>query len=77
MRMGMKGRLALALVVALISGSIAATLSPSAGAVAPDPNPWLQNRFINMAHQGGEDEAPSKASAAKKQKCKKHKKKRR
>jgi glycerophosphoryl diester phosphodiesterase len=59
MRIGMKGRLALALVVALISGSIAATLSPSAGAVAPDPNPWLQNRFLNMAHQGGEDEAPS------------------
>jgi glycerophosphoryl diester phosphodiesterase len=27
--------------------------------VAPDPNPWLQNRFLNMAHQGGEDEAPS------------------
>jgi glycerophosphoryl diester phosphodiesterase len=27
--------------------------------VAPDPNPWLQNRFLVMAHQGGEDEAPS------------------
>jgi glycerophosphoryl diester phosphodiesterase len=37
----------------------AVALSPSAGAVAPDPNPWLQKRFINMAHQGGEDEAPS------------------
>jgi glycerophosphoryl diester phosphodiesterase len=58
MRTGMKGRLALALVVAL-SGSIAATFSASAGAVVPDPNPWLQNRFLNMAHQGGEDEAPS------------------
>jgi glycerophosphoryl diester phosphodiesterase len=37
----------------------AIALSPSAGAVAPDPNPWLQKRFLNMAHQGGEDEAPS------------------
>jgi hypothetical protein len=26
---------------------------------APDPNPWLTNRFLNIAHQGGEDEAPS------------------
>jgi glycerophosphoryl diester phosphodiesterase len=42
--------------VALIA---AVVLSPSAGAVAPDPNPWLQKRFLNMAHQGGEDEAPS------------------
>jgi glycerophosphoryl diester phosphodiesterase len=32
---------------------------PSAGAVVPDPNPWLQSRFLVMAHQGGEDEAPS------------------
>jgi glycerophosphoryl diester phosphodiesterase len=31
----------------------------SAGAVAPDPNPWLTKRFLNIAHQGGEDEAPS------------------
>jgi glycerophosphoryl diester phosphodiesterase len=31
----------------------------SAAAVAPDPNPWLTNRFLNIAHQGGEDEAPS------------------
>jgi glycerophosphoryl diester phosphodiesterase len=30
-----------------------------ASAVAPDPNPWLTNRFLNIAHQGGEDEAPS------------------
>jgi glycerophosphoryl diester phosphodiesterase len=33
--------------------------APAADAVSPDPNPWLQNRFLNMAHQGGEDEAPS------------------
>ena len=25
----------------------------------PDPNPWLEKRFLNIAHQGGEDEAPS------------------
>lgn len=31
----------------------------SASAVAPNPNPWLQLRFLNIAHQGGEDEAPS------------------
>jgi glycerophosphoryl diester phosphodiesterase len=31
----------------------------SAGAVAPDPNPWLDRHFLNIAHQGGEDEAPS------------------
>lgn len=24
-----------------------------------DGNPWLTNRFLNMAHQGGELEAPS------------------
>jgi glycerophosphoryl diester phosphodiesterase len=45
--------------VAAISLAIAIVYAPSAGAVAPDPNPWLQNRFLNMAHQGGEDEAPS------------------
>jgi glycerophosphoryl diester phosphodiesterase len=45
--------------VASIAGLYAVALSPSAGAVAPDPNPWLQNRFLVMAHQGGEDEAPS------------------
>jgi glycerophosphoryl diester phosphodiesterase len=31
----------------------------SANAVAPDPNPWLDRHFLNIAHQGGEDEAPS------------------
>jgi glycerophosphoryl diester phosphodiesterase len=39
-----------------ISGLVFAT---SAAAVSPDPNPWLQKRFLIMAHQGGEDEAPS------------------
>jgi glycerophosphoryl diester phosphodiesterase len=45
--------------VAAIAVAMTAVLSPSAGAVAPNPNPWLQKRFLNMAHQGGEDEAPS------------------
>jgi glycerophosphoryl diester phosphodiesterase len=45
--------------VTAIALVMAVVLSPSASAVAPDPNPWLQNRFLNMAHQGGEDEAPS------------------
>jgi glycerophosphoryl diester phosphodiesterase len=44
-----------------LSGFIAvAILGPgSASAVAPDPNPWLTKRFLHIAHQGGEDEAPS------------------
>ena len=45
--------------IAAIALGTAIAYSPSAGAVAPDPNPWLQERFLNMAHQGGEDEAPS------------------
>jgi glycerophosphoryl diester phosphodiesterase len=43
----------LGLIVSLVAGQA------SAGAVAPDPNPWLTKRFLNIAHQGGEDEAPS------------------
>jgi glycerophosphoryl diester phosphodiesterase len=45
--------------IAAITMVAAIVFAPSAGAVSPDPNPWLQNRFLNMAHQGGEDEAPS------------------
>src|SRR5215208_4522524 len=60
----MHGRMAsrLGAAVATVTASaalFAVALSPGAGAVAPNPNPWLQNRFLNMAHQGGEDEAPS------------------
>jgi glycerophosphoryl diester phosphodiesterase len=51
--------LAAAATVASIAGLYAIALSPGASAVAPNPNPWLQNRFLVMAHQGGEDEAPS------------------
>ena len=49
----------MALAVATSLAGLFSILSSSAGAVAPDPNPWLQNRFLVMAHQGGEDEAPS------------------
>jgi glycerophosphoryl diester phosphodiesterase len=55
---GSRGLTAVA-VVALAIAVIGAAVAPSAGAVAPNPNPWLQERFLNMAHQGGEDEAPS------------------
>jgi glycerophosphoryl diester phosphodiesterase len=42
-----------------IAGLLAVALPPAAGAAEPNPNPWLQKRFLIMAHQGGEDEAPS------------------
>jgi glycerophosphoryl diester phosphodiesterase len=50
------GAVGLAMAVALV---MAVVFSPAASAVSPDPNPWLQKRFLVMAHQGGEDEAPS------------------
>ena len=59
MRRGRARFLTAAATVASIAGLVAITLAPSAGAVAPDPNPWLQKHFLVMAHQGGEDEAPS------------------
>ena len=57
----MRGRrtLGAAGLVTTIALLAAAVFTPSAGAVSPDPNPWLQQRFLVMAHQGGEDEAPS------------------
>ena len=45
--------------IAAIALAAAIVIAPTAGAVSPDPNPWLQKRFLVMAHQGGEDEAPS------------------
>jgi glycerophosphoryl diester phosphodiesterase len=50
------GAVGLAMAIALV---MAVVFAPAASAVSPDPNPWLQKRFIVMAHQGGEDEAPS------------------
>jgi glycerophosphoryl diester phosphodiesterase len=57
----MEGRrtLGLAGLIAAIALLAAVVMSPSAGAVSPNPNPWLQKHFLVMAHQGGEDEAPS------------------
>lgn len=44
-------------VAALVSLALAwAPASPGVAAVA---NPWLERRVLNMAHQGGENEAPS------------------
>lgn len=43
------------LVVAL-AGILAASVAAAAPAAQ---NPWLERRVLNMAHQGGEDEAPS------------------
>ena len=50
------GAVTVAVAIMAISGLVFAT---AAAAVSPDPNPWLQKRFLVMAHQGGEDEAPS------------------
>lgn len=38
--------------------SLVAVLVPGTAAAA-DANPWLRNRFLNMAHAGGENEAPA------------------
>lgn len=32
---------------------------PAQAALAADPNPWLERRVLNMAHAGGEHEAPT------------------
>jgi len=45
----------IAIVVALGTGVPAA--NASTGLAAP-PNPWLEQRVMDMAHSGGEDEAP-------------------
>ncbi len=42
----------------LLSAGLLATAVPPAGAQPPF-NPWLGRRVLNMAHQGGELEAPS------------------
>ena len=39
--------------------SIAVALFPAPGASAQADNAWLERRVLNMAHQGGEIEAPS------------------
>ena len=54
----MRGSRGLAATGAAVAALLALGVA-SAAAVAPNPNPWLENRFLNIAHQGGEDEAPS------------------
>jgi glycerophosphoryl diester phosphodiesterase len=57
----MRRRLAavvLTLVSAAAFGTTAATADPVTGAPAAAMNPWLERRVLNMAHSGGEDEAP-------------------
>jgi glycerophosphoryl diester phosphodiesterase len=59
----------LAALVALLAVTVAV---PGAAAAAPKPapapdtaaNPWLQRRFLNMAHAGGENEAPAETMYA-------------
>lgn len=51
----MRVRVVLSLLLPLL---LALSLTPPASAL-PSPNPWLARRVLNMAHQGGEDEAPS------------------
>ncbi len=43
----------------LLCAAILATMLPSPAAGQPPFNPWLDRRVLNMAHQGGELEAPS------------------
>ncbi len=57
--MGRSRRFGLAGALGAVALAAALVIAPIANAVSPDPNPWLQKRFLVMAHQGGEDEAPS------------------
>ncbi|MGH2662068.1 MAG: glycerophosphodiester phosphodiesterase [Actinomycetota bacterium] len=44
----------------MIAAVLLATVIPGPAAAGPlDPNPWLDRRVLNIAHQGGEIEAPS------------------
>src|SRR5919112_1720545 len=43
--------------IAVLSAVVAALVIPAA---ARAQNPWLGKRVLNVAHQGGEDEFPSK-----------------
>jgi glycerophosphoryl diester phosphodiesterase len=39
--------------------SLGLVLTATGASAAVSPNPWLDRHFLNIAHQGGEDEAPS------------------
>jgi glycerophosphoryl diester phosphodiesterase len=59
-----RGRLVFGAVKARIAlaGAVAAlvcALSAASAQAAIVPNPWLERNFLNIAHQGGEDESPS------------------
>ncbi len=56
MNMGRTRTLTAAIVCGLIGS---AAMAQPAGAVQFNPNPWRGFGFLNIAHQGGEDEAPS------------------
>lgn len=53
-RVRITGKSSIAAAIAVVLGVFA---FGSAGVASA--NPWLENRFLNMAHQGGENEAPS------------------
>lgn len=43
----------------LAAAMVAALLPAATASAATSPNPWLNRGFLNIAHQGGENEAPS------------------
>ena len=49
--------LKLGVVVAVAAAGLVLTAASASAAITP--NPWLDRHFLNIAHQGGEDEAPS------------------
>lgn len=48
----------MSVVTALIAVLLVSLAGPAPGAGAQETNPWLDARVMNMAHSGGEDEAP-------------------
>jgi glycerophosphoryl diester phosphodiesterase len=51
---------AVRLLALALAAALPASLAPAAASAEPlVPNPWLARRVLNMAHQGGENEAPS------------------
>ena len=48
--------------LALTTMLLGALTAPAAHSVEIAENPWLGRRILNIAHQGGEIEAPSKHS---------------
>ncbi|NYI78090.1 glycerophosphodiester phosphodiesterase family protein [Nocardioides panzhihuensis] len=45
--------------ITLVSLLVGPLLTVTSAAAEPAPNPWLEHRVMNMAHSGGEDEAPT------------------